>query len=479
MKQSRKASALLAAVLVLVILLLFANRNLTRQSPQTAEGTGNPVTSPSPAVSPLPSAIVVTSTPLPPDFPTHVALTLAAMPTIPPTATSTLQPPQCTFPLAQTTDAESTPQNYTFSEPQVVLTSPQGNYYGVAEWLPDNQQVLITEALRNNFVPQNDNYPQQSISLYNPETGEMKLYAIRTETGGTPSWEPDLNAVVYPVANFYQLDRKNHIAKFTRQIWVSYGNPDTAQMLDDNLLQFSIAIKPDGSEIIYLSDKKISKLDKSLKELPPIPIDPTQWDYASERRDNQPVSYNMAWQPGTDLVFLYSDGATKGGGYTFILNANTGQICELNLGGWAAKAHWSSDGRYLAFVRATEYFFPLKATDLTLLDTTMGNLITLVVTPQEMEGRHYVDDFVWAPDNCHLLAIGSVSLFKNNEHENGLYLVDFMSGQSAHVASEYKSSLSPQDDNLAWSPDGSKLLIRCPLDAADQICLISVQRTGQ
>src|SRR5215216_1142776 len=32
------------------------------------------------------------------------------------------QPPACTFPLAEITTEESTPEEYTFSEPQVVLT---------------------------------------------------------------------------------------------------------------------------------------------------------------------------------------------------------------------------------------------------------------------------------------------------------------------------------------------------------------------
>ena len=389
------------------------------------------------------------------------------------------QPPQCSFPLAQITSEEPTPEEYTFSEPQVVLTAPEGNYYGIVEWLPDNQQVLITEALRNNFVIQNDNYPQQSIALLNPETGEMKVYTIRPETASSPLWQPGLNAVVYPAVNFYQLDRKNRSAKFTRQIWVSYGNPDTAELLDDNLTQFPIASKPGASNIIYLSDKKISKLDKTLRKLTPLLFDPIQWDYAKERRSKDPVSYEMAWQPGTSLVFLYNDGAIKEGGYTYILNTDTGQICELDLGGWADQARWSSDGRYLAFIQSVDYFFPINSSALTVLDTITGDLFTPTVTPLETEGRHYVDGFAWAPDNRHLLAIGSISFPKDNEHKAGLYLVDFVSGQSVHVTSEYESSLSPQNDNLAWSSDGSKVLIRCPSAAADQICLISVQRTDQ
>jgi hypothetical protein len=34
-------------------------------------------------------------------------------------------------------------------------------------------------------------------------------------------------------------------------------------------------------------------------------------------------------------------------------------------------------------------------------------------------------------------------------------------------------------NNLAWSPDGSKLLIRCPTMEEDRVCFISIQRTAQ
>ena len=55
--------------------------------------------------------------------------------------TTAQQPPQCTFPLAQTTTAESTPEEYTFSEPQVALTDERQP--DIIEWLPDNRNVLI------------------------------------------------------------------------------------------------------------------------------------------------------------------------------------------------------------------------------------------------------------------------------------------------------------------------------------------------
>jgi hypothetical protein len=386
------------------------------------------------------------------------------------------QPPACTFPLAQITAEESVPEEYTFSAPQVVLTAAKGNVYNIIEWLPDNQQVLITENLRNDFVSTNDNVPQQSISLYNPETGESKIYAIRPETQEPPSWQPKLDAVVYPVMYYYDIDKKNRTYKFTRQIWISYGSPDTVHMLADNLLQLPFAIEPGGNEMAYLSGKQISKLDKSLKKLPSVPFDSAEWDYGKGWRDQNPVSYSMVWQPGTSLIFLYSNNY-GGGGYTFILNGDTGKVCELNLGGSTIGAHWTSDGHYLALGLSTTS----HPAQLAVLDTVTGKLTTLGGAPQGVSGQLYINDFMWAPDNHHLLAIGSIIVPQNSQNESngqGLYLVNTGSGSSFHIA-DYESIVSSESNNWAWSPDGSKLLMRCPTHVVDQICLITVQGIGQ
>ena len=390
-----------------------------------------------------------------------------------PPAITAQRPPACTFPLAQTTTAETTPENYTFSEPQVVLNDS----YNLVEWLPDNQQLLMTELSDQTEMGK----PQiETIELYNSATGEIKVYATRTYTEGLPAWQPELNAVVYSAMNFMGYDKKTYHPIFTRQLWISYGDPDTTQMLADNMSQFPIAIKPNGSEMFYLADKKIAKLDKSLKKPSSALFDPAQWDYGKGRRNQEPIFYEMAWQPNTPLVFLYSNGGgLEMGGYTFIMDANTGKVCELDFGGWASKALWSSDGRYLAIIRAT-YTFPVNVLDMAVLDTVTGELHTMEVLPPTVEFKRYVNNFVWAPDNRHLLAVGTAS--SQNNQNNGdsyglfeLYLVDFMTGQSVSILPEYSGFFTP---NLAWSSDGTKLAVNCPTIEAGRLCLISGHTSG-
>lgn len=454
-RETRKRNVILATLLIigliLVISLFFVMKNMA--NPQAAQNTPAPV------------------------MPTTASAPEEG------NALQPKQPPTCIFPLAQIPNTEIAPEEYTFSEPQVVLTAPEGNPLDVVQWLPDNRQVLVTEELDNQWKSGDPNDIQESISLYNPETGESKLYAIGSRTGEHPIWLPELNGVVYSSVTFSNINPKDGALETHRKLWVSYGDPNTVQLLADNL-QLPFVTRPDESELMYLSNKQISKLDKTLKKSSPsVSFDPDQWDYAKSRRNKNPVNYAMVWQPGTSLVFLYSGAGNVGpnGGYTFIWDTATGHVCELNFGGWAWSAHWSSDGRYLAITGSTSYTDTDTSSGVAILDSMTGNLRTVGATLPDADGEHYVIDFTWTPDNLHLLILQNVpsnyDLNRRETYHDDLYLVDLTSDQSTHLFPEFKSFGGL--NNFVWSPDGSKLLVRCPLSSAvlvtDRYCLISVQ----
>lgn len=436
-EQKRKGlfEALLVIGLILIIPLFFAIK--TRANPQAVPNTAAPVL---PTAANAPEA---SNAPAP------------------------KQPPACTFPLAQTTMEESTPEEYTFSEPQVVLT-PEAND-SIAEivgWLPDSQRVLLVQ----NF----DDTTKQNIELFDPKTGSIQLYATRNQSFDLPAWVPELNAVVYPSMNILKDDKINHRYEFTRQMWVSQGDPNSAKLVADNLEQYYIAVKPGGSQIAYQYNKQLFKRNSSLSAPTSVAFDPARWDYR-QSSNSLPLSFKTAWRPGTSQIFFYSY-SIGSIGYTFLLDVDSGQLCELNFDGWALLGRWSSDGRYLAIVRNQEPSLPANSTDLAVLDVATGNLYTIGVTPKEMVGRHYVDDIAWAPDNHHLLTLGSVLSFPgcapDCPKDTKLYLVDFLAGQVAPLIPQFTANTS--GTNLAWSPDGSKVLALCP-----KLCLISVQRSGQ
>ncbi|MEN9640490.1 MAG: Eukaryotic translation initiation factor eIF2A [Bacteroidota bacterium] len=374
------------------------------------------------------------------------------------------QPPACTFPLAGTTTEESTPEEYTFSEPQVVLTSEYDP--DIIEWLPDNQNVLIMPTNIQSFNGV-DGY-LQTIELFNPETQETQIYATRRDFGDVdpPTWSSALNAIIYPAPNVLGKDNK------TRQIRISYGNPDETQIIADHLPQYYVTVNSDGSQIAYLTDKKLIKLDASLNLLPPVSFDRKLQDYKRKNTDDVNVIYKMAWRPNSSQIFVYN-WAPDNLGYTYILDADTGSLCNLNFDGWALVTRWSPNGRYLAIIRA-QGRVPLQASDLVVLDTATGNLYTLGV-PQEIEGRHILKDIAWAPDNRHLFFVGSKS-----DYSGMLFLGDFISGEIIHIFPSYKFKPVEVGVGLAWSPDGSKLLMNCrTLEETARVCLISVQTGGQ
>jgi hypothetical protein len=399
----------------------------------------------------------------------------------PASVTEGKQPPACTFPLAQIPIIETKPDSYSFSDPQVVRTTEKGNLYEIAEWLPDSQQILMTEQLRNVKVAEGASH-QERIELFNPTKGTTKVYAIRPITHENPVWFPGLNSVIYPVINYYNYTPTSGNYTAVRQVLASDGNPDSVDLLVNNLSQIPFAIKPGGGNLLFFTKSSLSKLNTSLKSSGLVDFDSAQWDYATSSRSKLPVSFEMAWQPGTSLIFMYSDGAMGGGGYTYLLNADNGIVCELSLGGWALKAHWSSDGRYLAIILATDYSFPILSTHLAVMDSITGSISVLAGVPRGIAEHLNVDDFLWAPDNQQLLALGSVyppfyDQSGNKIHE--MYLIDRLNGQGVHILEEYKASLSPQDGNMAWSPDGTKLLVRCPTENTDQLCFISVRTQGK
>ena len=427
----------------------------------------------------------------------------SSTPTLPPTETSMpepQQPPACTFPLEQTTMEESMPENYPFSEPRVVLADPKGNFE-IVEWLPDSQRALIVRTIIENHYEQ-----YQSIELFDPNKIKVQVYAKRDRLSNTPPlWAAGLDALIYPerkVAS-YSYDENGTIIEgsiilnpISHLLWLSNGNLDTAKKLKDVQFnspdepdEWNTIAKPDGSQVIYLEatgensyqihSRMVSQ--GSLEDEQLIPFNSVQIP-----NNERPINYDMVWRPNTTQILFSSSQYALGGSYSFLFDINTGKICSLDFGTtgarqWALAARWSPNGRYLAIIR-TSGSIPIDFSDLAVLDTMTGNLYTLAFSPQNVEGRRYVWDIAWAPDNYHLAAIGRVSAFPHcapncMEEVGRLYLVDFVSGNADLLFPSFQFTGGGLGDSLAWSPDGTKILANCWAESTGRLCLISVQRT--
>jgi hypothetical protein len=432
-------------------------------------------------------------------FPTHIVETRTARPTVPPTATSSLQPPSCTFPLAQTTSKESIPEEYSFSEPQVVLTNVQAILH-LIEWLPDNQQILLARDNLNDQSRIND----QTLELFAPLTGTAQEYATRKTTlDNPPAWVANPNAVVYPETTLLSSTISNGMRRppyvIQRQLWVSRGDPAHAQLLEDaqqtvdHISAFSVVAKPDDGEIAYFNnqDKQLYRQKASkgaFEALPPVSFDPIQWGAPL-------VSLQMVWRPGTSQVFVYNFSNSRSlPSHTFLLDTDSGQACGVDMfannvehDNSVVLARWSQDGRYLAVIIWDAFQEP---NSLVILDTTNGKLYEMraeALTPPETDGLRRINDLAWAPDNQHLVALTQVldlSLAQTVDQSyfkfSGLYLADFLSGQAIPISSPtQKFGSSFGKTNLLWSDDGLQLLVNCASDGVDKLCLLSVQKKVQ
>lgn len=422
----------------------------------------------------------------------------SSTPTLPPTETSTptpapQQPPACTFPLAQTTMEEAKPEEYTFSEPRIVLTNPKGDIE-IVDWLPDSKQALIVQAITGS---QDIHY--QTIELFDPFNDHIQMYGKRNGASYPPIWVAVLNAVIYPERKTVSFSRdengiliQNSIV-LNQRLWVSHGNPEIIENLED--VQFkpsdaphewvtnSLIVKPDSSQILYLesnggpSYRLYSRMvSKTLSETPKTLI--LEWNPGNETASiNSPR--NMVWRPATSQVFFYSSRSFTD--QTYLLDIDTRLVCTLSFDGWVYFARWSPNGRYLAVVTTQSPNGPIWVNyDLKVLDTLTGDLHKIdsnKIDPPDW--AHVVSDLSWAPDNHHLaiLGIGYVASTSPPPSIDRLYLVDFLSGEVDNLFPSYQLHAGSHGTGLAWSPDGSKIILRCPTENAGRLCLISVQRT--
>ena len=444
----------------------------TQIHPLAATNTAVPSISPAPSYIPLitPTAFVPT-----------------------PTMPIAKEPPPCTFPLPQTTTEESSPENYTFSEPKVMITDEHAAF-DIVQWLPDSQRALIVrDVIKKGYEQYN------SIELFNPRTVKVQVYA-QPQYSMYPSWIPGLEGVLYPETrvNSYSTNANGMSIASTivseQILWISNGDPNKVQNIEEQQYKpfilphewiiSSLAVKPDGSQIVYLKtngdhlfqlySRDVSQGSLGVEQLIPqlIPFDTSQ--SAAPQ-----LSYEMAWRPDLSQILFYSSNSSND--HTFLFDDNNGEVCELSFQNYVYLARWSSNGLYLAVLRAPRYFPYPNDVDLAVLDTVTGKLYpidaTKLISPYRADrGGHDVSDIAWAPDNRHLLAIGTLFCAGSScwQPESFLYLVDFLSGEVNPLFPSEQFDDGFPDRGLAWSPDGSKVLTLCR-----GLCLISVQKTGQ
>ena len=438
----------LLALVALVIALTTTFQNLRGESQPAAQLFQSPI-----------------ETPTQPPYPPPATPTPAGPPATP-TPTSI---PRCIFTGRTAPIEPATPlKAYRFSEPRVVLTHTSA--IGIAGWLPDGQQLLITRD-----IPGTN---RNTIDVVDVRTGGLSTYAEREGSNGKPVWLPALRAVAYTT-----------LVEQYPELWISYGTPQQVERLVPDA--WGLAVGPDGKSLWYFTRANADRpqvLNVETRAVQPAPLDLALLRYPKPGLEwamrNRLPPFRMLWHPDGSQMLLYSQF------WTFLFDTRTNQVCELGLGEyipermdippWAIEAKWSPNGRYLAFITTDSLNAPLRRTELTILDMNTGERRTLSPGPDIEPGRHYVWDIAWAANSQQLIALAQTETIQGRPIQK-LYLIDSHTGDSLQVMPDVLGGGTSEGWQLAWSSDGQTLAVKCPTwleteptVSEDRICLISV-----
>jgi hypothetical protein len=374
------------------------------------------------------------------------------------------EPPVCTFSDEPGPEERiSSFDNITFSEP--VILSALDKMVKLVQWLPDNQRILVTRELPG---------LRQQFELFDVVNENSQIITERgTLPYSIPIWLKAAGDVLFTTQ---QEGKINNTAVITRRLWSSKGALREEQILSNDLQDLALAANPEGDQIAYLAGNQLHLKSAEFKTIQVMDFNPPRFDMAfNTDAPNIYKPLQMAWRPGTKQIVFYSGF----GGYLFLLDAETKKICKIDIGGWAGLVRWSSNGRYMAAIRSW-HELPIEKSDLAVLDVVTGKLYIMGVIPKEAEGRHFVDDLTWGPDNRHLAVIASnydLSVIDANglhPKNTGLYLIDFINNQQIPIFPNHSFISRWWGTDLSWSGDGSKLLIGCNENRRMHYCLIPV-----
>jgi len=328
----------------------------------------------------------------------------------------------------------------------------------IAGWLPDGESLLIARGIAGT--------PRQTIETFNVRTGEMRRYAERHSSSSKPVWLAAQQAVAFVDATVTE-------GRAWWSLRLSHGEKQPVATLHTRLAFPDLAADPTGQQVSVLaSDQGTRPVIVDVARQTSRTLDAQLPEAASTFEQ----AYHLAWSPRGKWLVCYSQVGF------YLIEVATGQVCEADLGGqqyapgkrWALDAQWSPDERYLAMLTTTGRLLPAKFSDLTILDTSTGELRSVRPEADSTPGLHYVTDMAWSPDS-QTIAIRSAVAEKEGILHEGLYLVEAKTGQTRRMLSQTMfigggyAGLS-----LAWSSDGSQLAVNWPTQTEGRLYLIAV-----
>lgn len=245
-------------------------------------------------------------------------------------------------------------------------------------------------------------------------------------------------------------------------------NMDLTEQLGKTVLYGDIALAPDGDRVAWVQStaattSKQTYVTKTTAGSPATRIDIGN---GGNRVDAEP-----AWSPDSKTVAFFSnagEGEVRAGPASdqkqlWTVSANgSGAKTLTKLSGYAARPHWSHDGKQIAFlyIEGAGGGGPLMAAPATtgVIDKAIHNQRIAVVdittgqVKQASPPDLHIYDFDWSPDDKTFVATAAPGPGDNNWWIAQIYKIDIASGKATSI---YKPSL--QLSVPRWSPDGKQI----------------------
>ncbi len=238
---------------------------------------------------------------------------------------------------------------------------------------------------------------------------------------------------------------------------------ELTQQLGKTVLYGDIALSPDGARVAWVQSTATAAKPK------PLYFSSVSGNTAAARlslpgENSERIDSDPAWSPDSKTITFFSTAGEKDD-QRQLWTANTdGSNAQklTTLHGYAARPHWSADGKQIAFlyIEGAGGGGPLVAAPSTtgVVDTAIHNQriamldLTTKKVRQVSPADLHIYDFDWSPDGKTFVASAAPGPGDNNWWIAQIYTIDLAKGSATSI---YKPSL--QIAVPRWSPDGKSV----------------------
>jgi hypothetical protein len=366
----------------------------------------------------------------------------------PPTVPTATPPVAASAPQAQTMDQEIAPctfapqtqpspvtlplDAFTFSEPQVVLTST--TQMVLLQWISETRSLLL-----HNHPDLTS--PQAMIETFSPQTGKWKRYVEGQLGGASPVWVSREQGIIFTESS----PDGSYVLRF------SHG-------IEQAIIDLAVDVPSRGMIVDFTRHQVLFliKTHEQQLQIASVPYD-TPSLTATTFDD---VNINLQGRSG---MALSPDGmqiAIYGHEGFYLQDRATGQICELDLGQVGPDKRlgfwpqWSDGGKYLALITTygTREGEMLRMMDLTVVDMTTGQ-------QQQIDfGGRCAYHIYWLPDTRVFLVTVNDANEPNSGFKN-LYLVDAVTFDVKNILPDYKFLANRL--GVHWTTNDKAIFVSC------------------